>query len=762
MTSEACVEPAALAALVDDRVGPAERAAIAGHLARCAQCRRACSELVRGRGEPAAADPEGHVGRYRLGEPLGAGAMGVVFHARDPLLDRPLAIKVIDGQGLDDGARARLLREARALARVSAPGIVACYDAGIDDGDVFVAMELIRGPNLRAWAAGRPAWPAAVRALLEAARGLAAAHRAGIVHRDVKPDNILVRDDGRAAIGDFGLARPAPEEAPPAAPAASDLRSTLGRGTLAAGTPRYLAPEVRAGAAATAASDQFAFCLTVVEAIAGDPAAVDALPRPVQRIVRRGLADDPAARWPSMDALADQLARIASPRRRRWRIVAGALALAAAAAVVAWLVRPDRPAERTCGDPPALEVPPTLDGHGPAAARLHRALDERRRLWRAACLGPERRRDEPAQPRACLEERDELARAILRALGDPALAAHAAGQLDDSLRYGLCRPGQTASSLPRPPGIFGALAETARLELLRADQRSDAGDHAGAIALLERLRWIDGVLPGLGAEIHGEIAIEHELRGAPAEATAELARARALAAAPLERASMLLRVARFYANSERAPEVLHALVRELEPLVAQLGNRGFDADLAYLHSVTALAANQVPAAAAAADRGHELARAIFGDDDPAIAPFLIVRARAATVARDPAAAERDFLRAIEVYERARGAAHPTTLWARLHLTTYRMWNEQWGRARGELVALVTAAAAQPSARDLIANARVNLCTTATHLALPTAVEECRAALAFTEQVYGPAHAAMANALFQLTEAYLATEDDRIL
>ena len=287
----------------------ARRDRVIAHLATCVACRQVVAELVRASGAAtrtgsATTHADATIGRYILGAAIGAGAMGVVFRARDPMLDRDIAIKIIDGQGLDDDARERLLFEAKALARISAPGVISCHDAGFADGDLFVAMELVEGANLRDWARSRRPWDVCVRAAIEAARGLAAAHRVGVIHRDVKPDNLLMRANGRAAIGDFGLA--------------------LGDGgggpyrARVAGTPRYLAPEVRAGRSATAASDQYAFCLTVLEVITGEitmTATALALPAALRRVLERGLADDPQVRWPSMDALAEQLDRLVRPRR---------------------------------------------------------------------------------------------------------------------------------------------------------------------------------------------------------------------------------------------------------------------------------------------------------------------------------------------------------------------------------------------------------------------------------------------------------------
>ncbi len=332
----ACPDDDALARLIDGEVADDERAALLEHVDGC----EACFAVVAG--AHAAPAPRGHaagdrLGRYEIVGVLGAGAMGVVYEARDTELERAVALKVVrPDRAVDDAAAlgARLRDEARALARVSSPYVVAIHDVGADGDDVFIAMERIDGPTLRAWLAERPrALREVAAAFAQAGEGLAAAHEVGVVHRDFKPDNVLVGRDGRTRVSDFGLARDGGARgaaARGAAVAGVDLRSIATRAV--AGTPAYMAPEQRAGRRATAASDQYAFCLALVEAVTGarlPPGAPppDALPDAIRRIVARGLAADPAARWPSMRPVVAALHAIASPPPSRWRL-AGALAAA--------------------------------------------------------------------------------------------------------------------------------------------------------------------------------------------------------------------------------------------------------------------------------------------------------------------------------------------------------------------------------------------------------------------------------------------------
>ncbi|HET6585906.1 MAG TPA: serine/threonine-protein kinase [Nannocystaceae bacterium] len=308
-----------------------------------------------------------HVGRFALDRVLGAGGMGVVHLAHDDVLDRRVAIKLIRGERVpSEELRARLLREARAMARLSHANVVQVYEAGEHDGQVFVAMELVEGRTLARWldaeAATRP-WRERLAVLVAAGQGLAAAHRAGLVHRDFKPDNVLLNERGEAKVADFGLAGVTVDVAPPSS-MPSDVDSLTVTGSLV-GTPRYMAPEQLVGRAADARSDQFAFCIVAYEALVGQrpfggdtfvelsanviAGAVRPVPRacPTPRwllaIVERGLDPDPAQRWPSMDALLAAM----SARRGRASTIA-LLGLLAGAPALALAMPRDEPAPPGC------------------------------------------------------------------------------------------------------------------------------------------------------------------------------------------------------------------------------------------------------------------------------------------------------------------------------------------------------------------------------------------------------------------------------
>ncbi|HUJ59549.1 MAG TPA: serine/threonine-protein kinase, partial [Kofleriaceae bacterium] len=361
-----CPAPERLAQLAGTGGDPEERARVADHAASCRSCHAALALLVEATVAAPGEPPElERVGRYVIKRRLGAGGMGVVYQASDPELGRDVAIKM-----LRRGApAARLRREAQALARLDHRNVVAVHDVGEHDGQVFVAMALVDGETLRAWLRTPRTTAQILDVLARAGRGIAAAHAAGLVHRDLKPDNIFVARDGEVLVGDFGLARTSDDDdaETPAELGAAATNLTM-TGTVL-GTPAYMAPEQAEGLA-TARSDQFSFCVTAWEALFGarpfagatfdqlidsvraerfaEPAAPRKLPPRLVAALRRGLRADPGARFPDLGPL---LAALAPRRRTRWALGAAALA-GAAIAVGALALAPSHHAPdcRAAGD----------------------------------------------------------------------------------------------------------------------------------------------------------------------------------------------------------------------------------------------------------------------------------------------------------------------------------------------------------------------------------------------------------------------------
>ena len=346
-----CLDDNTMAAYVDGALGADEVTRIDSHVSSCATCRQDLSAMALTHSVPHGAQRDGDellpgdtIGRYVLSAEHARGGMGIVSIAFDPELGRNVAIKVLQPE-----LSAQLLRdEARAMAKLNHPNVVTVYDVGEHAGRIYFAMELVEGTTLRRWLGfEKHGWRTILRACIHAGRGLAAAHRVGLVHRDFKPDNVLCGPQDRVRVTDFGLAAAAPGE------------SRLGEGSGFAGTPAYIAPEVWRGERATARSDQWSLCATLYEALFGAPpftgttrdevrAAIEAgkleipasVPGRVRRAIARGLSTDPAARFATVDDLLDELERARRGRRPLW-IGLGAAAIVAAV-TGAFMMKPER------------------------------------------------------------------------------------------------------------------------------------------------------------------------------------------------------------------------------------------------------------------------------------------------------------------------------------------------------------------------------------------------------------------------------------
>ncbi len=382
----ACLTEETVLAFVKGGLSPTEIAPVEEHLAGCGTCRAVVAEVAQflADADPAAPRasheeeaeerqagqsirgprrwlrlPSGtQVSRYVVLEPLGAGGAGIVYVAQDPQLRRRIALKLVPVEA-NEAARARWLREAQAMAQVAHPNVVHIYDSGIHEGHVFIAMELVQGRTLTDWVAERErGWREILSLFLDAGRGLAAAHEAKLVHRDFKPENVLIGADGRPRVSDFGLARPLDEAlfAEPLLDAAEALATSPPHLTVAGtvlGTPIYMAPEQLLGGDVDMRSDQFSFCVALYVAlyrqrpfdfpppqdneglralakaiIAGPvrpPPADTTVPPAVHRMLLRGLAADPARRHASMDELLRVLAsELAGRRWPRARVLVAA------------------------------------------------------------------------------------------------------------------------------------------------------------------------------------------------------------------------------------------------------------------------------------------------------------------------------------------------------------------------------------------------------------------------------------------------------
>ena len=752
MTRE-CVTEDELQVLLEGTMDSGERERLEAHFDACEPCRSLLAAAVRALDEgdagprsamdparpPGGGEPREHtaptlggagrrsdprrlrgasLGRYVILGLLGEGATGSVLAAYDPQLDRRVAIKVLHRgdarRAPSNEMRERALREARALARVVHPNIVAVHDADYHGDELYVVMELIDGVTLHAWLDVRARTMDAIRGVfLQAGRGLAAAHAAGLVHRDFKPDNVLVGADHRVRVADFGLARvrdaagAVATEVPRFEPAPGEGTPPEGPGTRAGtilGTPAYMAPEQHAGAVVDARADQFAFCVALYKALTkqrpydGDgyealarnvregrlrEAPLRALPAWLRALLVRGLSVDPAARYPSMEALLAVLAvdPVAARARRLRRLgLSAALVVVSAAAAVGWT----RGAARL--DPPCATAPAELGAEwndrargrigqafgatgrpyaADAARRVAARLDDYGAAWVAmrgeAC---EATRVRGTQSREALDLRMRCLdwRLLeLRALVG-ALTVDVSGELVDravtlasELRpLAACADVEALAAvvpLPTDPAV------RARVQDLRA-RLATAGAHA------RTLRHRDG-LALAGPAVDDARALGQ----APLLAEALMTRAHLeRAAGALAAAEATLREALPLAAAARDDHALVDILVELGDLVGHMGARLEEA------------ATMRPFVEAV------LARA--GADDIQRAAWATIEGNVAILENSFDAARRHYQLALDLQRRALGDEHPSVARALTDLGyTYRMLGDYAESQRHEERAL---------------------------------------------------------------------------
>ena len=646
MTMLDCPTPNDVAAFVDGSMASSRERELESHVESCATCR----ELV-----TAVRDT---IGRYSVIQRIGEGGMGVVYEAHDPELDRRVAIKV-----MRTAHHERLVEEARAMAQLAHPNVVSVFEIGrTERGRLFLVMELVAGSTLRDWLAPSRSWRDIVATFVEAGRGLAAAHAAGLVHRDFKPSNVLVSDDGRVRVSDFGLVRSA---------------TTFDR--TAVGTPPYMSPEQLAGEDVDARSDQFSFCVALARAL---PASKRRhIPRRIHRAIVRGMSSDRDDRYATMNDLLRQL----EPRRRMIH-VSLALGLASAIGVGAFAIalasREDPSAScgvdrmtsmwRTMG--PTVEARFAASGKGFSAgafAEVDRMLVKRASQWQAMredlCAAP---RDELASLReTCLDQRLAEARAFADALvtATPAEIERAPagvhqladlqGCVEPAMLLGPVRLPTAPDERARIASLRGELAEVQAIDRL--------GRHATAAVRASDLA-----------------AKARATRYRPLEAEVELELGLALFdAGKFPESVAALRDARFAAEAGRADDVeiraliqlmyyesivdkhddaaVHDLAPRIEAALERIGgDTGLAGDFHLALAWMARGANRFAdldresAAALAAISGHA------GADDLAVAPALIARIWSEGVRGDGASETALARRLIEIRTRALGERHP--------------------------------------------------------------------------------------------------------
>ncbi|MCP3100326.1 tetratricopeptide repeat protein [Myxococcus sp. K15C18031901] len=646
--TQPCPQEATLTDFLAGLLSAEQRADVLAHVERCPDCQWALAagagaqaqpnNATTPREAPAQALVAGtHVSRYIVRESLGSGAMGVVYAADDPELGRRVALKVLRPEGRHrEELQQRLLREAQALARLSHPNIVTLYDVGTYGDGIFLAMELVEGTTLGEWMKQPRPWKDVLRVFVDAGKGLAAAHAAGLVHRDFKPANALIGKDGRVFVTDFGIARIFHQEDEPStarehvSPPTS-LTESLTRTGQVLGTPAYLAPELLQGMHADTRSDEFSFCVALHEALFGarpfqgetlkelvqsaqhgllSPPKRDVkIPPRIRRALRRGLNAKPEERFPTMQALLEALT---PPPHRRLVQVLVTSGLAGMMGILSAFGTTAQRREANC----AQEAEKVAVAWSPARRERVRAaflstgvasaaqtweqfaavLDAHTAQWRMlrteACRAATGdTADQARQTAACLDARLWQIAAVTEVLEEAdAQTVQNARQLTLSLE-GLvgCRDTPGLSSRPQPPDNLRAQVDATRHKLALAhahlvSHRFNEG-LAMTSALLEELK-------GLGYKpLEAEVFLAHGtlLGGLNKTKEAEAALYQALWAA--EAAGDEETVARAWlelihvAGEEQSrPDEAEKLVRHARAAVERLGRERFPDITTDLHT----------------------------------------------------------------------------------------------------------------------------------------------------------------------------------
>lgn len=779
------------------------------------------------------------VGRYVVVDRLGAGAMGIVYAAYDPELDRRVALKLLqqapDDSPDDSRSRTRLLREAQALARLSHPNVVAVHDVGtyersIHGGTstplVFIAMELVDGTTLSQWLKARPrTWREVLATILPAGHGVAAAHAQGLVHGDLKPDNVMIASDGRIRVMDFGLARPrargtsgdAGDSSPPRGTELSASNDALATpltrvGTLV-GTPAYMAPEQFSGARGDPRSDQFSFCVTLWEAFFGErpfrgdtlanlafavshgelvvPPGATKVPAWLRRVLARGLAADPEARWPDMGELLRALEQGQSAASRRRALTAGVLALAATGAVIlvqrsqhaAAVAACAREGEEIAQVWNAAELEAVEAAAGATGAAFAASTGERLAPWLDAYAGDwstartevcvqdlESGEDETwTRARQCLDERrldldalvERLGRADLAALQSALEAAAALPPID------ACRDPAVLTRRPLPPEDRLDEVRAIKAELARAGAARHAGDFAEALEIAaaardraEALAW-----PPLRAEallVFGGIARHGRTREEGEAALADAFFAAQDAAVPevaSDAASQLVYLLGYLEARER--EAL-TWARHAQTQIAQVepeaGLRA--ARLASHLGAVSHAAGRFEAAREHHERALALHEAVLGPAHPTIGVQLANLAGALLELGELDTAREALERSLAIRERVFGPDHPELASSLNNLAAV---DRLTGDHRGALARMQRVVALKEAAfgsrSPEVAGALDNLALIQFSLGdLDDAVAGHERALSIREEVLGPEHVDVAYTLDALGGIYLELDD----
>ncbi len=572
-----CPQDAALVELASGTLAVAEAAALREHLERCDNCRLAIAAVLR-EGRPR--DTQARLGalapgtvvaaRYRVIRPIGSGGMGEVHEAWDLNLERRVALKTLLPRGDDlidvERRMARLVRESKAMARLRHPNVVTVFDAGRWGAQAYVVMELVEGETLRSWEARPHTHEEIVAMFLQAARGLQAAHEQNVIHRDFKPDNVLIDKHGRLQVTDFGLARivhdggnvdpldSASRDQPVRAVTSTvNVSGSLTETGTAVGTPAYMAPEQFRSQDAGIAADVFAFCAALHEALAGQRPFVGDSPRDIQRAQREGASELALQRagvsaWlraailaglqydPSLRPcdVASLIRTLESPKRRharRWLAAGAGIAIVGAVGVFGSRTQPELcavgdPLQGVWDERVRAGITQSVDSKSRDWVRVENAFDKWAENWSAAWSESCVARDAVRQ--ACLAGLRQRVGGLTHGMAAGSIASDAAERVLPTVSScAVDRELALASPEPDEPQLR-AQVRSVREAIAELETRIEAGDLGDLVGEAEA---IEGRARNLGfGPLHAEtlfvVGVAQSAAGQP-----QLARATHLAAA---------------------------------------------------------------------------------------------------------------------------------------------------------------------------------------------------------------------------------------
>jgi eukaryotic-like serine/threonine-protein kinase len=727
-----CPDDNVLVAMVEQALDPSLFAEVEVHIDSCEHCRKVVAAAITGKtlavGTPAPDEADAFAQlidvsinqRYVIEAVLGRGGMGTVYLARDQTLGRDVALKLHRaGSGND-----RLHREAIAMAKLAHPNVVTVFEIGSVDDRMYVAMEYVRGETLRDWlTSSKRKWRDIIAMLVQAGAGLAAAHTAGLIHRDFKPENVLVGEDGRPRVSDFGLARHgASRDDKPS----GMLSGAMTQSGAILGTPAYMSPEQLAGDIVDARTDQFAFCVVAWESLFGKrpfagntlaaledaihrhdiqrPARSD-VPQRVREVIERGFAVKPSDRYTDMPALIAALRRAAEPRTKRYLAVAlaGAALLGGGAYAASSIVGARRHAAECDAAARDMHI---FDG--PARAEIKRAfittgvtnadtaferaakvldkysatLAEQARI---VCDGVNEPLTLTAARRACLNERKGELRALLELMKKPdasivnrapsaAWAMYESNPCNDTSQL-LARP---VSPVSRPPELLAQYAKIKALD--HAGQYRQAAELATSLREQARARKDRGL----------ELAALQALAGARADTDRpevvvplyhEVVQMAEAQGRDLEAAGALWALANVAGVSQNDYQAAHRYIALARAKLDRLGggNMAVRGELSATEAQVFADENRLGEAEAALREGLTALEQAYGPMHPKVGALL------GTLAQILRYQDKDSLpastRTLEIMRETLGPEHPTTAGAEMTLGQVLVDNKRFDEAR---------------------------------------------------------------------------------